>query len=95
MDDKNRPFEDIFYDVMWTCIRDLGISLGIVQADKFRDSCKKGAKRLEMKMGQNTLEICRKLQEATKAGFDGVQRDMKILEKRIKGECPGKCKEEE
>lgn len=77
--DLERNFEEVFYDCMYSCIRDAGISLTVVQLERFQDTCKRSAKRLELKMEHNMNKYCSSLQERTAQGFEKVEKDVTLM----------------
>ena len=74
--DENKEFSEVFTDLIYDVIRDAGVPLNARQLEQFQKTCRRSARRMEMKIEQMVMDICRKLQANTKKGFEGVAEDM-------------------
>lgn len=74
--DENKEFNEVFTDLLYDVIRDAGVPLNARQLEQFQKTCRRSARRMEMKIEQMVMDICRKLQANTKKGFEGVAEDM-------------------
>lgn len=79
-----KPFEEVFFDCLWSCFREVGLSLTVSQLENFRQACTRSAVQLDKKIHQRTLVMCRRLQTNTKNAFEAVQKDMEKINKKIR-----------
>jgi hypothetical protein len=88
--DMTRPWEEVFFDCFYSIIREAGISLNVKQLEEVQKTCKKSAKRLELKLEQKILLTCDDLQQRVSKGFKLVGKDIegrkaeaKVLRKQL------------
>ena len=68
-----KPFNEVFYDVMWDCVRETNVYMNLQHMEKFRDSCHRAGTKLE-------LEVMKIVAEGTRA----IREDMSELTKLVK-----------
>jgi len=93
----SQPFNEEIYNHLSTILeRSVGISLDMRQIDRLRMESDKLAevitKHVELISQAKALQVCKLLNDATKAGFAAVGAELETLRERSKDEQEGQAR---
>jgi hypothetical protein len=64
-------------------LRTAGIQIGMDKLNALREQCERLGVHLEKVIHNKSIEVAKKLQQATSGGFEAFEKDLSALEKRI------------